>query len=66
MTAGGERFAVSLCLAKFASAPKQCDFRLSLAKMPSGVNALGISKIQEDEIKVALSRRFECDNVTLH
>jgi len=40
--------------------------RLSLAKMLSGVNTFGISKMQEDETGVALSKRFECNSVTLH
>ena len=39
---------------------------LSLAKMLSGVNTFGISKMQEDETGVALSKRFECNSVTLH
>jgi hypothetical protein len=38
---------------------------LSLGKIPSGANAFEISDIQEDETEAALTRRSECNNVTL-
>jgi hypothetical protein len=38
---------------------------VSLARMLSGANAFEISDIQEDENKAALTRRSECNNVTL-
>jgi hypothetical protein len=38
---------------------------MSLAKMLSGGNAFRISEIQEAETKAVLTRRSECNNVTL-
>ncbi len=42
-----------------------CFRRLSLPEMLSGANTFEISDFQEDEIESRLTRRSECNNVTL-